>query len=33
VAEAIMDRIVHNAVWFDTGDLNMREKYGLSNAG
>lgn len=26
-AEAIMDRIVHNAVWFDTGNMNMREFY------
>jgi DNA replication protein DnaC len=25
-ADAIMDRIVHNAVWFDTGQLNMREQ-------
>ena len=24
-ADAIMDRIVHNAVWYDTGQLNMRE--------
>lgn len=24
-ADAIMDRIVHNAVWIETGDLNMRE--------
>jgi len=24
-ADAIMDRIVHNAVWLETGDLNMRE--------
>lgn len=24
-ADAIMDRIVHNAVWFETGSLNMRE--------
>ena len=26
-AEAIMDRIVHNAVWIYTGNLNMREYY------
>lgn len=25
-ADAMMDRIVHNAVWYDTGTLNMREK-------
>jgi DNA replication protein DnaC len=24
-ADAIMDRIVHNAVWVDTGSMNMRE--------
>jgi DNA replication protein DnaC len=24
-ADAIMDRIVHNAVWIETGDINMRE--------
>jgi DNA replication protein DnaC len=24
-ADAIMDRIVHNAVWIETGELNMRE--------
>lgn len=24
-ADAIMDRIVHNAVWIDTGPLNLRE--------
>lgn len=24
-ADAIMDRIVHNAVWFNTGDKNIRE--------
>lgn len=26
-ADAIMDRIVHNAVWVDTGTMNMREFY------
>ena len=26
-ADAIMDRIVHNAVWVDTGSMNMREFY------
>lgn len=24
-ADAMMDRIVHNAVWYDTGDKNIRE--------
>ena len=24
-ADAIMDRIVHNTVWIETGDVNMRE--------
>jgi len=26
-ADAIMDRIVHNAVWVDSGKMNMREFY------
>ena len=26
-ADAIMDRIVHNAVWIETGIMNMREYY------
>lgn len=26
-ADAIMDRIVHNAIWLYTGNLNMREYY------
>jgi len=26
-ADAIMDRIVHNAVWIETGNMNMREYY------
>lgn len=26
-ADAIMDRIVHNAVWIETGTMNMREYY------
>lgn len=30
-ADAIMDRIVHNAVWFDTGQLNMREQASKQN--
>ena len=24
-ADAIMDRIVHNTIWIDTGNHNMRE--------
>lgn len=31
-ADAIMDRIVHNAVWLESGELNMREKLGLANS-
>lgn len=26
-ADAIMDRIIHNAVWFDSGKLNMRKHF------
>jgi len=26
-ADAIMDRIVHNAIWTETGTMNMREYY------
>lgn len=26
--DAIMDRVVHNAVWLETGDFNMREVIG-----
>lgn len=26
-ADAIMDRIVHNAIWVETGTMNMREYY------
>lgn len=26
-ADSIMDRIVHNTVWLDTGSMNMREYY------
>ena len=25
-AEAVMDRIVHNAIWVEMGEINMREK-------
>lgn len=31
-ADAIMDRIVHNAVWYYAGDVNMRECYGKGGA-
>lgn len=31
-ADAIMDRIVHNAVWVETGTMNMREYYAKNNA-
>lgn len=27
-ADAIMDRIVHNASWVEMGEMNMRAKYG-----
>ncbi|MBR0405308.1 MAG: ATP-binding protein [Eggerthellaceae bacterium] len=30
-ADAIMDRIVHNAVWIDSGEVNMRAKLGKGN--
>jgi DNA replication protein DnaC len=30
-ADAIMDRIVHNAVWVETGKMNMREYYAKNN--
>jgi DNA replication protein DnaC len=30
-ADAIMDRIVHNAVWFETGTMNMREYNAKNN--
>ena len=29
-ADAIMDRIVHNAVWYDTGQLNMCEHHSFN---
>ncbi len=31
-ADAIMDRIVHNAVWYYAGGVNMREHYGKNGA-
>lgn len=30
-ADAIMDRIVHNAFWVYSGDINMREYYAKIN--
>ncbi len=30
-ADAIMDRIVHNAIWIETGSMNMREYYSRQN--
>jgi hypothetical protein len=29
-ADAIMDRIVHNTIWIDTGSHNMREHVTLN---
>ncbi|WP_372342984.1 hypothetical protein [Paeniglutamicibacter sp. ZC-3] len=26
--DAIMDRIIHNTIWIETGSYNMREKIG-----
>jgi DNA replication protein DnaC len=26
-ADAIMDRVIHNAIWVETGQMNMREHY------
>jgi DNA replication protein DnaC len=31
-ADAIMDRIIHNAVWVDTGNYNMRAHTALATA-
>ena len=28
IADAILDRIVHNAIWIDTGEYNMRKRNG-----
>ena len=30
IADAIPDRIVHNAIWIDTGEFNMRQRHGQS---
>lgn len=30
IADAILDRIVHNTVWIDTGEFNMRQRHGQS---
>jgi len=32
-ADAIMDRIIHNAVWVETGNMNMREYYARRGTG
>ncbi|WP_193345870.1 hypothetical protein [Bifidobacterium ruminantium] len=29
-ADVILDRIVHNTVWIDTGEFNMRQRHGQS---
>ena len=31
-ADAIMDRIIHNAIWVETGNYNMREHTALASA-
>jgi len=31
-ADAIMDRIIHNAIWVETGNYNMREHTALVTA-
>jgi DNA replication protein DnaC len=31
-ADAIMDRIIHNTVWVETGTYNMREQTALTSA-
>lgn len=31
-AEAIMDRIIHNTSWIDTGNYSTRERAALANA-
>ena len=28
IADAILDRIVHNAIWIDAGEYNMRQRHG-----
>ena len=30
IADAILDHIVHNSVWIDTGEANMRQRHGRS---
>ena len=30
IADAILDRIVHNTAWIDTGEFNMRQRHGQS---
>ena len=31
ISEAIMDRIVHNTIWIETGNTNMREHTATAN--
>lgn len=31
-ADAIMDRIIHNTIWVETGTYNMREHTALASA-
>ena len=31
-ADAIMDRVVHNTIWIETGTYNMREHTAMTNA-
>lgn len=28
IADAILDRIVHNTIWINTGEYNMRQRHG-----
>lgn len=30
IADAVLDRIVHNTAWIDTGEFNMRQRHGRS---
>lgn len=33
IADAILDRIVHNTIWIDTGEYNMRQHHGQTMPG
>ena len=33
IADAILDRIVHNTIWIDTGEYNMRQQHGQTMLG